>query len=61
MFAPGVEQKPPAVLRNRQAEVIGDGFVHAEARRPPKGRGQIDALLLVIHAQKWRSAMRISA
>ena len=45
MAAVGVDQKLRTVVADGQAEVIGDGFVHAEPRRPAKGGGQVATLI----------------
>jgi sirohydrochlorin ferrochelatase len=38
----GVDQELPAVVAQRQAEVVVDALVHAEADRQAEGGGELD-------------------
>jgi hypothetical protein len=47
VLATRVNQEFGSIVRDRDAEVIGNRFVHAEPRSPAKGARKIDALLTV--------------
>ena len=47
-----------AILVDGEAEVVGDGLVHVEARRPAQSGGEIDPFLPMIRARPFRFCNR---
>ena len=47
MHLVGIHQELAAIVGDRQAEVVGDGFIHAQPFNPAKGGGQIHSLLTI--------------
>jgi hypothetical protein len=47
----GIHQESAAIGRYRRAEVVGDGFMHAEPCNHAKCGGKIDAELAFIRRQ----------